>query len=101
MPICATTVEELSEMFHPRAAGFFMETSGLVGFRMAKTSKRRAYPGSPIMIKTRSQTIVWYGYDSDAGCYVRVGSSNSAGQWAQYFRLPKRRWTGQRRARPR
>jgi hypothetical protein len=91
MPICATTVEELSEMYHPRAAGYFVDLTGLIGFRTAKTTYRAEYPGSPRRIRTRMQTIVWYGFDSDAGCYVRVGASKAAQAWAQYYRLPRRR----------
>ena len=91
MPICASTVEELSEMLHPRAAGYFVNVQGLIGFRTAKTTTRRPYPGSPRRVRSRIQTIVWYGWDGDSGCYVRVGASKSAQAWAQYFRLPRRR----------
>jgi hypothetical protein len=91
MPVCASSIEEILEMYHPRASGYFVDLTGLVGVRTAKTIKRSPYPGSPRRIRTRVQTIVWYGYDTDSGCFVRVGSNKSAGQWAQYYRLPRRR----------
>ena len=91
MPPAASTIEEIIEMYHPRATGYFVEPSGLVGFRTAKTVRTRPYPGSPRSVVSRVQTIVWYGYDADSGCYVRVGTSRSAGNWAQYYRFATRR----------
>ncbi len=91
MPVCATTIEEIIEMYHPRSTGYFVNPNGLIGFRTAKTARRREYPGSTKVVMTRSQTIVWYAFDSDSGCYVRMGNSNAAAMWAQYYRFAQRR----------
>ena len=91
MPQCASTVEEIIEMYHPRVQGYFVDVTGLIGFRTAKTVYRKEYSGSPHRVRSRVQTIVWYGFDGDAGCFVRVGASKAAGAWAQYHRLSRRR----------
>lgn len=90
MPICASSVEDLFDLYHPRSSGYFVDVNGLIGFRTARIVRQRAYAGAPRSRKKRLQTIVWYWYDSDAGCYVRVGTSRSPGPWAQYYRIPKR-----------
>jgi len=92
IPIGASTIEELIEMYHPRAVGYYVaEDTGLIGFRTAKTVRTRLYPGSPRTVRTRLQTIVWSGYDSDGGCYVRVGASKAAGVWAQFYQFARSR----------
>ena len=91
MPQAASTVEEIIEMYHPRVQGYFVDVTGLIGFRTAKTVYRRHPKSATHRIRSRVQTIVWYGFDSDAGVFVRVGSSKAAGTWAQYYRLPRRR----------
>lgn len=90
MPIGATTIEEIIELYHPRASGYFVEPSGLVGFRTAKTTRSRLYPGSSKTVTSRVQTVVWYTFDSDSGFYVRVGTSKTAGHWAQFYRISRK-----------
>lgn len=83
----AATAEEIIAAHHPRVTGYFLDPSGLIGFRKTRKTRSRAYPGSPRMTQTKEQTIVWYGYDPSARGYVKVGTSRSAGHWARYYRL--------------
>ena len=89
--VCVTTVEELRDVYHPRATGYYINFVGLVGFKTAKTVYRRKNPGSPRSVRSLSHTITWYALDDTALCYERVGTSKSAAAWAQYYRLPRRR----------
>lgn len=87
MPLGPTTIQEVAEMFHPRASGFFADPGGLVGFRTVKTVRQRLYSGSRKFTVTRIPTVLWYAYDSDSGQFVRVGTSNTTGRWSTYYKF--------------